>query len=271
MEEYKSYMGKDGLLHCASCGGAIQRRLKTPMFGRDIFPATCPCREEQYEKERREHQTREHEITVEHNRSVCFPEKRMVKWTFENDDALTPAMKYGRTYVEDWERIKKEGIGLLLWGDVGTGKTYMAAAIANALIEKEQRVLMTDFATISNISVFDADEYIMSLGQYDLLIIDDLGAERRSEFSLQNVFNVVNRRWVSGKPMIVTTNLTLDQIRETDADNIAKLRIYDRILEMCKPIQMEGNSRRKDTGKAKMKYLKSLFCGEEEDHAREDE
>ena len=66
-----------------------------------------------------------------------------------------------------------------------------------------------DFARISNISKFDADEYVKSLDSYALLIIDDLGAEQDSEFALQNIGNVINRRWTSGKPLIVTTNLDL--------------------------------------------------------------
>ncbi|MBR1572096.1 MAG: ATP-binding protein [Lachnospiraceae bacterium] len=97
--------------------------------------------------------------------------------------------------------MKRTRTGLILFGGVGSGKTYMAACIANALLDQGKRVLMKDFAEISNISVFDSEEYMKSLSQYDLLILDDLGAERRSEFALQNVFNAVNRRWESGKPL----------------------------------------------------------------------
>ena len=149
--------------------------------------------------------------------------------------------------------------GLLLWGGVGIGKTYMVACIANALIEQEKRVLMTDFATISNISVFDFAEYVSSLSSYDLLIIDDYGAERNSQFAIQNVFDVINRRWESGKPLIVTTNLELDTIRNVDADDITRARINDRILEMCKPIHILGESKRTDSGKQKMLTLKEVL------------
>lgn len=260
-KEYKTYIAEDGLLHCSNCGGALQRRLPTPLFGRDVFPTTCKCRAELYEKERREQQERQHENTVKAYRSVCFHEKRMEKWTIENDDGSNLAMRFARNYVKDWDKVRKEGIGLLLWGGVGVGKTYMAACIANALIDQEKRVIMTDFSSISNISVFDSAEYVRSLSSYDLLIIDDYGAERNSQFALQNVFDVINRRWESGKPLIVTTNLELDAIRTSSEGDITRARINDRLLEMCKPIHVVGESKRTESGKQKMSVLKEIFEG----------
>lgn len=258
-EEFKTYTADDGLLHCAKCGGALERRLLVPVLGREIFPTTCPCRQEHFEKNRKEAETRQHQIVVNANRDVCFHEKRMREWNFDQDDGSTPAMDKAREYVANWSLMRNEGIGLLLWGGVGTGKTYMAACIANALIDQEKRVLMTDFVTISNISVFDSAEYVSSLSSYDLLIIDDYGAERNSQFALQNVFDVINRRWESGKPLIVTTNLELDSIRNVDADDITRARINDRILEMCKPIHIGGESKRTASGKQKMSTLKDVF------------
>ena len=144
------------MFHCSNCGGALQRRLPTPLFGRDVFPTTCKCRAKLYEKQRREQQARQNENTVKAYRSVCFHKKRMEKWTFENDDGSNLAMRFARSYVKDWEQVRKESVGLLLWGGVGVG---------------------TDFSSISNISAFDSAEYVRSLSSYDLLIIDDYGTE----------------------------------------------------------------------------------------------
>ena len=256
-EEYWTYTADDGLLHCANCGGALERRLPVPVLGREVFPTTCPCRQERIEKERKEAEARQHQIVMDANRGVCFHEMR--EWNFDYDDGSIPAMDKAREYVAHWSLMRNEGIGLLLWGGVGTGKTYMAACIANALIDQERRVLMTDFATISNISIFDSAEYVSSLSSYDLLIIDDYGAERNSQFALQNIFDVINRRWDSGKPLIVTTNLELDSIRNVELDDITRIRINDRILEMCKPIHVGGESKRTASGKQKMTTLKEVF------------
>ena len=123
-------------------------------------------------------------------------------------------MKYAKQYVEHWDEVKMKSMEMLLWGDVGTGKSYMAACIANALLEQEKRVLMTNFTTISN-GVFvaiDKNDYIESVCEYDLLILDDLGLERNSGLVVENVFSVLDRRVCSGKTMIITTNLTVKEM-----------------------------------------------------------
>ncbi|WP_051604830.1 ATP-binding protein [Lachnobacterium bovis] len=148
-------------------------------------------------------------------------------------------MAMAKRYVENWDKVRQEYIGLFLWGNLDSGKTYMAAAIANAVLEQEKKVLMTDFARISNLSKFDADEYVKSLDSYSLLVIDDLGAEQDSEFALQNIGNVINRRWISGKPLIVTTNIDLANIKNVKEQELMFARISDRILDMCRPIHVE--------------------------------
>ena len=64
-----------------------------------------------------------------------------------------------------------------------------------------------------------------------LLIIDDFGMERGTEYGLEQVYNVIDSRYRSGKPLIVTTNLTLDSLQ--NPQDTAHARIYDRLLEMC--------------------------------------
>ncbi len=78
---------------------------------------------------------------------------------------------------------------------------------------------------------------------FDLLILDDLGAERKSEFALQNVFNVEDRWWSSEKPMIVTTNLTPEEMEKRQDQ--AMERIYDRIFGRCTPVSVTGPSQRR--------------------------
>ncbi len=116
---------------------------------------------------------------------------------------------------------------------------------------------MKDFTEISNISAFDADEYVRSMSSYDLLILDDLGAERTSEFAMQNVFNVVNRRWESGKPLIVTTNKTVDELK--GVEDLTLKRINDRILAMCTPIYVGGSSKRRVKADENFKNLGVIF------------
>ena len=255
------YIGDDGLDYCSKCHSPRQILLPKAFMGKD-FKANimCDCEREKYEKEEAERRESERRAAIFHYRSICFHEKRMWEWTFANDDGTNPLMSKAKAFAENWDEIRKKRAGLILFGGVGSGKTYMAAAIANALLDKGYKVLMRDFAEISNISVFDSEEYMLSLSGYDLLILDDLGAERRSEFAMQNVFNAVNRRWESGKPLIVTTNLSLAEMKQLRArDDIQYQRIYDRIFDMCVPLCVDGISKRLSSAEGKCEYMESVF------------
>ena len=125
--------------------------------------------------------------------------------------------------------MKRNHIGCLFWGPVGTGKSYIAGCIANELLKQEVTVKMTNFNTIIDdiFPLADKTEYINALASYQLLIIDDLGVERNSEYALGIIFSVIDRRIRSGRPLIITTNLPLIEIKsETmlDKRRIKKLR-----------------------------------------------
>ncbi len=236
------YMGEDGLLHCSVCGKAVQTEIEF-LGKKKLVRCICECTEKELEAKKQEERQREYERV----RRICFAETNMKNWTFENDDhsneSISQAME---KYVEDFEYFKKESKGLLLHGTVGTGKTFYAACIANALIDKGYQVLMTNFATLTNEiqGTFEGkQEYINSLNRYTLLIIDDLGAERKSEYMLEMIFNIIDSRYRSGLPFIITTNLSTNEIKKTDDINYS--RIYDRILERCFPVEVSGASKRR--------------------------
>ena len=234
--------GKE-ILYCEVCGEPLEKMIPGGLvLGMDRFPVRCLCQRTKYEKEECERKAREYAEIVSR----------------DHDDGTVSLMKLARKYVDSFPEMIHKSAGLLLWGDVGTGKTYMAACIANALIEQEYTVKMTNFATIINdlFASEDKNEYIECLMRCSLLIIDDLGAERSTEYAVENVFNVIDRRYRTGKPLIITTNLHIDTMRnETSID---KKRIYDRVFEMCAPVQMKGVSKRKASADSKIKLLREL-------------
>lgn len=237
-----TYTAEDGLLHCSVCHKAIQ--CKIVFLGIEkIVPCICDCRKKELDAFENAKKAEENE----RRRKICFSETNMSGWNFESDDGknerISAAMK---NYVKNFTDFKRDGKGLLLHGTVGTGKTFYAACIANALIDAGYRVKMTNFASLTNQiqGMFDGkQDFIESLNQYTLLIIDDLGTERKSEFMQEMVFNIIDSRYRSGLPFIITTNLTTDEIKKPQ--EIGYSRIYDRILERCFPVEVSGASRRR--------------------------
>lgn len=151
----------------------------------------------------------EKQAEIERMKASGLQDKALYDYTFDKDNGINPEMAYAHKYVENWEDMKANSSGLLLWGNVGTGKSFFAGCIANSLLEKGVPVLMTNFSrilnTLSGMHFEDRNQFIDSLNRYSLLIIDDLGIERNSEFALEQVFNVIDSRYRSKKPLIVTT------------------------------------------------------------------
>ena len=261
-QEPKDYRGEDGLLYCGKCHKPKEAFFPQgkALFGRDRHPSECDCCRTEREKQEKEELAKKHSDEVDRLKRNGFTDSAMQHWTFENDNGNCPQIEKAHFYVEHWETMRAENIGYLLWGNVGTGKSYFAGCIANALMEMEIPVCMTNFATILN-NLFNGaegrNEYITRLCAYPLLILDDFGMERGTEYGLEQVYNVVDSRYRSGKPLIVTTNLTLEQMQHPE--DTPHARIYDRLLEMCVPVRFTGGNFRKVTAQQKMERLKKLM------------
>ncbi len=251
---------EDGLLHCGKCHTKKQTRIE--ILGRERTPyCLCECEVEKREREEAERARIEFERRIKEYRRVGFPESDMSGWTFENadgsNDKIINAMK---NYVANFETLRQQGKGLLLFGTVGTGKTYAAACVANALIDKGYPVLMTNFARIVNTvqGLFEGRQaYYDSFNRFPLLILDDLAAERKTEYMQEIVFNVIDARYRAGLPLIVTTNLTSDELKHPS--DISYQRIFSRLLEMCLPVKVEGNDKRLAKVKADFKPMSDLL------------
>ena len=130
---------------------------------------------------------------------------------------------------------------------MGTGKTFMASCIANAVIDLGFSAYQTDIAGIASLmesSFADRRANLDRILNRDLLLIEDLGAERCTEYMLGHVYNVIDGRYRSGKPMVITTNIPLKDIYQPSASSPWQ-RIFDRITERCYPIEFTGASRRR--------------------------
>ena len=261
-ENAEDYYGMDGLLYCGKCHTPREAFFAKgiALMGKNKHPIECICQRTEREKQEALISQQKHSDLVRRLKAEGFSDPAMLDWKFENDNGRSPQMCHAHRYVEQWQTMRAENLGLFLWGGVGTGKSFLAGCIANALMEQEVPVRMTSFARILNelnSSFSGRNEVVDKLCRYPLLIIDDFGMERGTEYALEQIYNIVDSRYRSRKPLIVTTNLTLDEIRYPQ--DTAHARIYDRLLEMCIPVSCIGVSFRKENAQEKLKRMKLLI------------
>lgn len=252
---------QDGLLYCGKCHTPKQTTVE--LDGKTLtVSCLCECRQNEYDAEQERQRAESRVREAERLRRDGMQDMQVRGMTFSNDDSPdTKLSKLARRYVEKFSEMRERGKGLLLYGTVGTGKTFYAACIVNALIDKGVPCLMTNFSRLTT-ALLDADKkmsFLNDLDRYELLVIDDLSAERNTEYVAGTVQMVVDARYTSGKPLIVTTNLTADElIRPAE---IRDKRLFSRLYDMCVPYEVKGGDRRKkalvDT-KAEMEELLGL-------------
>lgn len=239
------YIGDDNLYYCGKCH--TRKQTAVEVFGHTrVVPCICKCKADEIKREDEARQQREFFEKVKRYRQMGFPESEMHSWNFAADDGTNPKMSAAmQNYVQHFAEFRKQGKGLLLFGDVGTGKTFLAACVANALIDKGVPCLVTNFARIANTlqGMFDGRQaYLDSMNNFPLLVLDDLSTERQTEYMLEIVYNVIDARYRAKLPLIVTTNLTREELM--NPADIRYKRIFSRLFEMCTPIEVTGIDRR---------------------------
>lgn len=260
------YIGSDGLLYCGQCNTRKEREIIWFDGKPKKVPVMCKCRAEE-EKMKKEQMQKEEEMRSIQRakissmmddtfRTACFANYQIRNG---NERHLKVAKKYCIEFSKMYERNQ----GLLFWGTVGIGKSYTAACIANYLLEANTSVVMTSFVRIlQEMQGFDREReetFTNKLNSVKLLIIDDLGAERSTDYALEKVYGIIDNRYRAKKPLILTTNLTLQQMQ--DATDIRYARIYDRIFEMCYPMEFSGVSWRKREAAQRYEETRKILEG----------
>ncbi len=253
---------KNGNVYCKKCGSLVNGKVVDFLDRKIITKSKCQCEieEEKREKERRR------SLNIRMLKDSCFSSIMQHTYTFDNySGEQTKELKIAKNYVKEYDEMKKENVGLLFYGTVGSGKTYLSCAIANALIEERQiSVKIRNFAEIINdlqkgFSI-DKNEYINSIVNTELLILDDLGIERDTSYAKEQVYNIINSRYLKHKPTIITTNLPYENITG-GYESVEYQRIYSRILEMCLPVMVVGNDFRKVIQKDKLNRMRNKLLG----------
>ena len=275
--ENGDYIDDDGFLCCGVCHTRRQVEIDMPDLDRKPFdpsakvrrkvPVSCRCRAEKQKQEELQEQQRKEMDAIRSLRKQSLMDERLRGATFATfrttkDNAWN--LKLCRRFAEHFDEMLEKNQGLLFYGGVGTGKTFAAACISNYLLEHRVPVVMTSFVKLldSMKGFKDDDETLITwLNKAKLLVIDDLGAERDTDFALEKVYNVVDSRYRAKRPIILTTNLSMEEMKENL--DIRYTRIYDRIFEMCYPMQFKGLSWRKGEAARRYNDMKSFLEGDD--------
>lgn len=238
------HIGEDGLVYCGKCGSRKQLRVK---FGdkTHVVRCVCKCESKELEEKKKQEEYEEQMRRINRLKEASMMDKKYREVTFDKYEVREENKKVfemAKKYVDRFQDMYKKNQGLLLYGPVGTGKSFTAACIGNYLLDNAKPVIMTSFVKILQ-DIWENDreaEYITILNSASLLIVDDLGTERETDYALEKVYNIIDSRVRANKPMIITSNLELNDMME--CEDIRKKRIYDRILECCYPMYVGGKS-----------------------------
>jgi len=265
------FLGEDGLPHCKNCK---DRRVFVSEDESMCLRGMCKCQEEekkrQEEEERRQRRIMRFQLNVQN--SLIGERYREVRFstatiTESNRIAFEKCANYARNYQE----VMSQNIGLYIYGDNSSGKTYLTACLCNELIWNGAECVYTNLASIlSEIrSSYDKNgmgecRLLRRLGEYDFVFLDDLGKEflgrefnaASSKWAEEKLFEILNARYNAKKPTIFSSNYSLKELASLlNLDNA----ILARIDEMAtRVIKLEGDDFRKIEREKKGELAKKL-------------
>lgn len=245
MEALKEPLIPEIKKYCDICGDPIEARMNG-----QIYEYRCSCRRKEQARFIAERMR---------DRGITYPLFQRMR--FENDKGYDKKTSIkAQKYVDHFQEELEENIGLLFYGGVGTGKTFYAGCIANALIDKGYSAIIINPGTITSLDPRSEEDKrtLKDIIRADLVIFDDLGSERNTEYATERIFTTLNNRISSDKPIICTTNKEPQEMAGEDMP-IEQKRIYDRILGVTVPVCVNNTSAREKQKVEKYERLNALF------------
>ena len=262
--------GEDEMTYCKKCGEPLKLRLEiagpmVELLGAVRYvPRNCACMHRMFAEEAATERNRKRAEEIRKQRMNDLRSEKYRISTFDKDDGRDPGIRKAcENYVAKRRDMIANNLGLAFIGGNGGGKTFWASCIANAMIEAGATVYMSTLTRL--IQEMNAnygenrDAIEHKIRSVDFLILDDYGAERGTEFSLEQAFEVIDTRYNAGKPLIITANLTEETLHNPPSMNYG--RSYSRIIEMCPGIVRVESKRREQIASKKRQELSEFLFG----------
>lgn len=256
------YTDEEGLLVCGICH--TRKRKKVMLIDRLTMVAVpCKCEQEAREKEKElADKQKKYDKAMELARSSLIADK-FKDATFDTCTVVkgnARQLRICKRYAENFEELYRKNQGLLLYGDCSTGKSHAAACICNHLMKELHPVYATSFVKLlDDKSNVDVQSVIDMMNKVELVLFDDLGAERDTPYAQEVVYNLIDGRYRQNKPMIITTNLSLKYMQTVE--DVRFKRIYQRVLEYCYPVCFDGPSFRMQEAARRYDEMEKLLGG----------
>ena len=260
-----------GVLMCGKCGEPRQGMVtvSAPTDGdpanKLTFKATrsCKCDRDKEAAEKQAEQNKKDMERVARLKKASLMDEKLREASFDSFQVTkynARNLKLCRRYAEAFDEMVSNNQGLIFWGSVGTGKSFAAACIANHLLNRGVPVMMTSLVKLLELIQGGEEkesDIIARMNSAKLVIFDDLGAERNTDYALEKIYNIIDSRYRRKLPMLLTTNLTIDEMK--DEEDRRYSRIYDRIFETCYSMQFAGPSWRKKEANRRFTEMEKLF------------
>lgn len=263
MAEVEGDYRVDGILYCGKCN--TPKELSVPGFPNEseskIVRTLCQCaaakvdaESEARKRQQKRMRNEEWMSDLKELGAVCVPYA-----TFSQSDQRDEALEFeARTYAKCFDQAQQDKNGLIFFGDIGCGKTFYAECIANELIDKGYMVMYSSVSKIADIPKEHKAFVMKAVEKCDLLILDDFGAERDTPFMSGQAYEIINARYRAGKkPLVITTNISFESMA-SEKDRTYS-RTYDRALEMCRRVTVNGSRRRGEIADEKSRKWRELL------------
>lgn len=252
---------------CNDCGGF--QEYKVIQIGQrkiEIISKRCKCLEDKektlQDKRRIEEEKRiqrENEEYIQNLKRKCMMDIKFKNSTFSNWNKCENSkkvMEVCKNYFKNFNSNYNENIGMFLNGGVGIGKTYAVSCLANELMNNGVGVICTSINALlrrfkDNYSNGISERTVLNdISSVNLLILDDLGTEQNTEWFNSIFYEIIDTRYRSNKPLIITSNLSIDHI-----ESRYHKRVNSRIFEMCVPVNCGNGDIREIEAEKKLKKL----------------